>query len=59
MISRAVKVKKWLNAQGKFILTGGKGCFLSQSDDVLTKLYEVKVKQLIEWRLQDEAQLHG
>ena len=59
MISRAVKVKKWLNAQGQLILTWGKRCFLSQSNDVLTKLYEVKVKQLIEWRLQDEAQLHG
>ena len=51
MISRAVKVKKWLNAHGKLILTGGKWCFLSQSKDVLTKLYEVKVKQLIDWHL--------
>lgn len=51
MISRVVKVKKWLNAQGKLILTGSKGYFLSQSNDVLTKLYEVKVKQLIDWHL--------
>lgn len=55
MISRAVKVKKWLNAQGKLILTGGKGCFLSQSNDVLTKLYEVKVKQLIDGHFQDKG----
>jgi len=30
---------------------GDKGCFLNQSNDVLIKLHEVKVKQLIDWRL--------